>query len=697
VVVLFLGRAVAPKGGETAEWASYLLLGTLYPLLLLGFALAARTRGAASRIGGVLEHVLGALALAASLLLLTNIPHPAALAAAVVHFAIARVLDRHPESRWGPGEVLVELLVLAAAWNAATSLGFQTLVGRVRLETFVRTPFIGILPLCALLVVAGLRTRPVATSRPRAGKVGSAAALVVFALTAFRVDCLFDYAALYHWGFFVGPAELVRQGGWLLWDVPAQYGFLSTLTIAFVPDASVWDGFFHLNAVLLLLSASLLFFQLRSLRSGAANFLFALLTTLSAVFWLPGLPGLNGWSWPLVTPSGGPVRFIWCLVLMTVLRLAAERGRAGRPRGDLMLAGSVVWLLGSLWSFESAVYCSASWLPAYGLMAWQETAKGDDSGSSSSRHLARLTLLLSVPALLATAVIAAITGYYLARLGHPPDWYGFAEFALAFGSGFGAEPIDPHGSVWLLFVVFCAVSTAVAAALQHGGIDDLVPLVGAWGGLWAVGSYFVGRSVEVAVTNLAPVWCTVIALLLGTLRAWPDQARWKRWIEMVCAAVLVVVLTLALGGRQLVSPTTWRMGWHQAWSIEVRRPVMDSDEGTLLARLQPTDPVVFCTEVLPAGSDGPGSRAPAGAWLPIRPLPMFVTLPEARRRVYVSRFIARVRLGGWLLRTKSSSWVPPGCDWLPALLQPTHEPRKSYENDSFRLTWFEIRDQGGGG
>jgi hypothetical protein len=62
---------------------------------------------------------------------------------------------------------------------------------------------------------------------------------------------------------FVGPAELVRQGGWLLWDVPSHYGFLNTLVVAAVPVQSAWQAMHLVNGFLLACSAALVFFLLR--------------------------------------------------------------------------------------------------------------------------------------------------------------------------------------------------------------------------------------------------------------------------------------------------------------------------------------------------------------------------------------------------------------------------------------------------
>lgn len=699
LIVLLLGRAVVPGGGESAEWASYLLLGTLYPTLLLGLAIATWAGGAAGRAAAALELGLGLIALAASGLFMATLPRWAALLTGVLHLAVVRIADRRPDSPSRPsvrhlGLLLCDLILTATVWNAAAGLGFFPSFGEATLQTLVRTPYILALPICLMLVIAGLRARPIPAPRARSWgrSVANAIAIGLLGFISFRADYLFNHTADYHWGFFIGPAELVRHGGWLLWDVPAQYGFLSTLTVALAPTTSVWDGFFRISAVLLLFSASLLFFHLRSLGRGPANLLCAFLVTVSAVFVLPGFAGLDGWPAPLVTPSGGPIRFVWCLVLLSLLRLAAQRRRQGRSPGVVMVAGCAAWLLGSLWSFESAVYCSAIWLPAYGLMVWQ-ARDPTSSQAAPGWHARRLALRLSAPALLAATAVGVITAYYVARLGHPPDWYGFAEYGLLFGTGYGAEPINPRGSVWLLFVLFCGLSTALATALRHRSLDDLVPLVGAWAGLWAVSSYFVGRSVELAVTNLTPVSCTVIALLLHTIRGRADPTPWDGRLEMACVAILAVILTLALGSSRWVEPGAWDVRGRDAWSIEPRRPVMPPGEQTLLARVGVRDPIAFCTDTLPGHWDG----LPKRAWLPIAPLPMFAELPQERRKLYVSRFVARAGLSGWLVEPKAASpYFTSGCRWLRELVQPTHETRRSYENDALRLTWFNVRSHPGG-
>jgi hypothetical protein len=72
--------------------------------------------------------------------------------------------------------------------------------------------------------------------------------------------------AYVHWTFFVGPAEDVRQGGSLLWDVPSWYGFLDILLLASLPTDSCWQSMYLMNSSSLFISAVVVYSVLRALR-----------------------------------------------------------------------------------------------------------------------------------------------------------------------------------------------------------------------------------------------------------------------------------------------------------------------------------------------------------------------------------------------------------------------------------------------
>ena len=55
--------------------------------------------------------------------------------------------------------------------------------------------------------------------------------------------------AMAHWQLYVGPVEMLGQGGYLLWDIPSQYGFLSILSSYLIPLTSAWHKVYILNII----------------------------------------------------------------------------------------------------------------------------------------------------------------------------------------------------------------------------------------------------------------------------------------------------------------------------------------------------------------------------------------------------------------------------------------------------------------
>ncbi len=110
------------------------------------------------------------------------------------------------------------------------------------------------------------------------------------------------------------------------------------------------------------------------------------------------------------------------------------------------------------------------------------------------------------------------------------------------------------------------------------------------------------------------------------------------------------------------------------------------------------DPIVYIGDskfggILPAwpvtADSGIHLLSPPQTWLPTMPLHLFAPLPDERKEVYMSRFTERARLSGWLIQSKKE--VPyTSVAWFSGQLQQTHEPTKVFENDDWRLTWFEF-------
>src|SRR5207302_5517408 len=115
------------------------------------------------------------------------------------------------------------------------------------------------------------------------GYVVTPVVLSLFAIASFATGPLFDIDSFHHWGFYTGTAELIRQGGWLLWDVPSQYGFLDELVIAWLP-LSIWESLYVLNATFNFALACLVFCAFRRRARGLFNMLLPLASVLALLF-----------------------------------------------------------------------------------------------------------------------------------------------------------------------------------------------------------------------------------------------------------------------------------------------------------------------------------------------------------------------------------------------------------------------------
>jgi hypothetical protein len=657
-VVLVAAHLWLPLTGEAAEWGFWGLLGVAVPAAVAWLARA--------RVPAVLACTLAIVGAGAVGWYVFRVGHWIALPLCVAQVLLAAGLRResvHP----------LDMLIAAGAWAAVGTLG-RTIwdIPAVKLADYlVRTApgWIAVTALAFAWVTASLalHDRPARSRSHRWWRMVAAVALAAIVIESLHVDYLFDDVSLHHWGVFTGPAEAVRNGGWLLWDTPATYGFLSTLAMVATPTESVWDGFLLLNALACAVSAGILFWLLRD----HFDPLLALVLSMAAVLWLPG--GRSGFfsGGVLFTPNAGPFRFVWCHALLAVA--------AFRPQRPLALVlGTLVWLTGVLWSSESAVYCSVTWLPAYALLTWRQPIR------------ARIRWL-GVPPLLALAAVAMITGYYWLHLGHGPDWYMFVEASVAVQGGVVALPIGPRGAVAVLVLVGWLVATAAVGTLRSHNLPEIAPLCAAFGLLWATSSYFVGRSHDINVVNLLPGCCLAAAV---ALRERPGDAPVRVAVGTLFAAVLLLALH---------EPSGWypRRPLAQRWALRVdaQRPVLRTDQLELMRRagIEQGMPVVFYGQnVLEAWPREQGRRVPDVPWLPVMPFTELVPVTESRRALYIARFVDRTREGGWLIEDTSTPYFGGGGPWFFAALARHFVPGPQVEVGHWRATPYFYDARSGG-
>jgi hypothetical protein len=718
--------------GEAYEWTQYVLLGTLFPATLLVLALASSLGPRISAVAGLLQSLLAVAGVA----LVARALAPGLAAAVLVIAAVqcltagtlAAIRVRRVASsglliiRWSARRSLALAraripailglpLVAAGSWALAVRFVWWTpFADWISRSVFTFVVFSASLVLVTLNVCgpgdgAGQR------GRRTAAFALDLLALLVIAAASVQVDVFRDSIPLppypqdlvtddrgwavhinegahLHWGPLIGPAELVRQGGWLLWDVPSQYGFLNTLLVACLSSRSIWQSFYVVNAALMFLSAAILYALLRSTRTGPVGRVLALALTLSTVFLVPGRPDFG--IGPLLTPAVGAYRFFWCYALLGVLVLAFRADCRGPMPRRMLVGGCLAWLLGVLWSAESAAYSVAIWVPAYALLAARRVQSLHKF--ESIRDWAHLAAWLCLPGLLLAATVGGISAYYALALGHLPDWRSYYEYCL--GASIAALPIDRRGAVLTLLVAFWALSGVAAAHLRRrGGLAGLALISGAWATLWAPTSYFIGRSHETNATNLSPLLLAAIAAALHLLGR---SGKAAAPLRAALVPVLTVLLTAGFGSPTLLSDdlATLRSGY--VHNLDRRVMVMDESLAGLLrsAGVRRDDPIVLAASArLPARPHGPGGQsrqATYRTWLPTDPFVLLAPLPVERQKVYIARFAARARMGGWLIREKSrdQSYFAE----VLGGLERTHVQAESFENARWQLTRYVRRD-----
>lgn len=649
------------RGGqtETIEWAVYMSL-------LAGFPVAT------ALIGLVVPRVFGKYAqtiIKASLVLFAVwiallfaidgrivpalIALVPAVATALLEIKFKDDAARAPHTPVAGVAILV--LVGVAAWMCAGGLVSWTRGSDWFTSNFWRT--------AALAIATGLSLwgLPIFGARPslavKASMLERVAHLVIlFGLIAFgfRTNPVVEF---YHWGFWTGPIEQMRQGGWLLFDTPSQYGFLTILIPTLFP-ASAWLSFWFFQAVIYGIVAWMMFSMFRRMRSGIPNLLFASLLVFTTLFYRPRTASLILPS--QMTPSGGPVRFLWCFVLLAwLLRVYERRTRDKVAITELSFprTGHLIWLCSIAWSFEAAIYCSAIWFAAFAIHLIQQSVAEREKGMRRRSIAGRIVKSIAVPIAMAIALYVVLWLIYSVAYGIRPDLAGYIEFGFLYTKGYGSLPVNTSGAVWYLLLVFFVVSTAGAALLVENWRDfRLVVAAGVWGGVWSLSSYFVSRSHPVNLLSIAPVLLFALAVLFIVIRDTPPGA-WQSSFRVATIPLFAVPIALTLGHPSLLTDLQTRQLSFARFTDQI--PLMDAELESLLriAGAKPWEPMVRIGDgrlLLPPWRGENGAHVMSvRSWLP-KPYEIISTLPRERRMTYIERDAAKP-IAGWLINHQSDT------------------------------------------
>jgi hypothetical protein len=695
---IVLGAVLVPalihlvgRGGqtETVEWAIYMLLLVGYvPLVWLIARVLPRDLSSGANSAIRLTIVAAAMVELLSYARNSNwiFLVSAVLAAVVTRIALGYNGRGGPGFRWDRGLGSVRLLPFLVtgtfAWMCAGSL----ISWNDALAWLSGSPTTAIILLAAVAITA-FALRGVIDASPEPLRPWDYLAIAALALFAFRTYPVVEF---YHWGFYVGPIEQLHQGGRLLWDTPSQYGFLSIIIPTLLPGGA-WLAFWFYQSVIFAIVAALMYNAFRRVGTGWVTPVFAFLVTLTTLYFRPRddaliLPAQ-------MTPSGGPVRFLWCFVLLAFIAAHFGNTVATRKPRDFAVWGTLIWLASIVWSAEGAIYCTAIWLASYTVFLGQQAAAWREQEVPTSTIARRLARYGAFPLVGIIGIVAIVVLAYFAIVGMLPDWRGYLEYIVLYSrGGFGALPVDHSGSVWYLMLLFVAITTVTGMFFAANvGDPRLVLLAGIWGGAWSVGSYFVGRSHPVNVLSLTPFLLFSVALIVPLLKS-ERHRRWHRLIFVALVPAFAMPITLTLGHANFRAAITERQLPLGRFTEQL--PPIEPSLYQLLrhAGARPSDSFVRIGDgrwmlpawPIPARRDG-GRIVSVRSWLP-KPYEIIGSLPAQRRQTYIDRDAVRFPEAGWLIHSKHDT-IQKYPEHLAQIERVRHEERR-YENDDWILSWM---------
>ena len=472
------------------------------------------------------------------------------------------------------------------------------------------------------------------------------ALLLIALFLSFRYDTLINSPpSFYHWEYFVGPIRTIRNGGWLLWDTPSQYGFLNILLPSILPIKSSWHALYIFQGLLLLLAFLMLFNIACTKCDRYSKILISFLITASALYFAD--PDLIG---PYLYPSSSVVRFFWCYIFLYLLHLYNKNTINLKK---FALLGGSAWVVAVLWSAESAIYSSLTFYPAFFVAVLQQ------------RQNTKISLCyILFPIFILTITIICISLYYHHFLHHLPDWINFIMYGFYYASGFGSVPMQPHGSVWILMLLFIGSINLLANISKNNLYDRrIVAIIGIAGCLLGIASYFVGRAVPQNITAMLPILVTIAFSLLNLSQAKAET--FYLLAKVLTIPVFLIALITTISNRDFIT----KIHNFRSFSSDLTQilPQADQELQQIMqkAKITLNAPIAYHSYGggFPMVKENTTFKASEITWLPNPLLLLEEPIPEQRKQLIINRFMNRIHRSGFLIQANGSaddrfkSWV----------------------------------------
>jgi hypothetical protein len=488
----------------------------------------------------------------------------------------------------------------------------------------------------------------------------------IFLILSARSDYFgIDRGIAYHWEYYVGPIRTLRDGGWLLWDTPSQYGFLSVLLPSLIPVNSALEAFYFFQAFILFACASFFYFAITTVCN--LRKILATLLVISAFFFSD--TSLVG---PGSYPSSSGMRFVGCYALLCWASYIFIYQKESIQK--YISKGTYIWIFAVLWSAESAIYSSTIFLAPIALYIYI----GILSGNLNAKEYIRL---IRKPAIAFILILSLISFFYWLKLGHLPDKKMFTLYGNAYASGFGAVSITTKSAIWFFVVLLALPLTGLfnllSSDFKYDGRSAL--LIAAIGCIWSTSSYYLGRAVPNNIVALYPLLVFSILLVIRT------STTDRMVTTLVCCPILVLALS-SIWMNSAAIPFPSHLSFSpRTISNDLWRP--DTELGALLneSHVEAESPVVYYgyQAMPPAIFENGIWKSREHTWLP-SPLQLLeYPISAETRALILKRYITRNGNGGWLIQRKEEN-EDRFQDWI-SLLEKSYSVDKVAESKNYRI------------
>ena len=353
--------------------------------------------------------------------------------------------------------------------------------------------------------------------------------LILIICIVFFIECFSTYnffttiggGVEYHWQAIIGPNQMLDQGGYLLWDTPATYGYLSHLFIHYIPLDDKWLSFYWLNSSLNFLMC-IIFVYTFCYKKNLTLLLFAFLLTYNLMFIVGGGNGyLNVLA---INPSSNGFRFIWITVLLFVLI-----NLRNLPLIKQFPYVYVIYITGFLWSFESAFFVSAALIPYFLHHTLYNTLS-----------IKNFFLFLTIPVTLLLIILLIILYYYIS-IGVFPDFSMYIGTTTTNIQGFFSNLIADYNNLIIHLII---LSIICLSGFKHNYDYLFFSIVLS---LWAISSHYVGQSGPSTLLKFFPLYVYGFFLSIRLLE--DDKIKYKL---VNIFPVILIILSINLSNPKII-------------------------------------------------------------------------------------------------------------------------------------------------